>query len=132
MKLLKLAATVAALAVVLIVATIYATSGGDPGVSPDNPRFRASVLMVSLYGQKDVVEAYVREKHTLNGAGRRVVIQGNSFLGRVVVSDMGSMVAFDIRDEFVVSLEPSLVGEKIQWRCSVVPLKWEPKPCRTQ
>jgi hypothetical protein len=131
MNLRKLGAAAAALGTVLVAATIYAMNTGDPGVSPDNPRFRASVLLLSLYGQKDGVEAYVRENHTLHGVGGRIAISGNTFLGRAVVSDTGSMVVFDAREEFVVSLEPSLVGGQVHWRCSVTPAKWEPKPCRT-
>jgi hypothetical protein len=89
------------------------------------------VLVLSLYAQKDVVEGYVRENQTLKGAGGRIAIPRRKYLGRAIVSDTGSMVAFDARDEFVVSLEPSLADGQVHWRCSVTPAKWEPKPCRT-
>jgi hypothetical protein len=131
MKLAKLGVIAAVVSVLLIGTTIVITSGGDPGVSPDNPRFRASVVLLSLYGQKDVIERYVRENHALDGVVGRVVVDNNSFIGRVVISNTGHMVAFDVRNEFVASLEPTLVGQQIKWRCSVVPVKWEPKPCRT-
>ena len=129
MNLRKLGAVAAAVGVVFVAATLYVMNAGDPGVSPDNPRFRASVVMLPLYGQKDVVETYVRENRTLNGAGRRITIPGDTFIGRTIVSDNGFMVVFDARNEFVVSLEPSLADGQIRWRCAVTPAKWEPKPC---
>lgn len=129
MKFRKLFMWVGVLGAAVVATGIFATSGFDPGVSPDNPRFRASVALLALYGQTDSVERYVRENHTLEGAGRRVDVR-DAFIKRVVVSDTASMVAFDKRDEFVVFLEPSLIGQQIKWRCSVVPAKLEPKPCR--
>jgi hypothetical protein len=120
----------AAVALVGIAGVLYVAIGPDASDSSDNPRFRAGVVVLSLSEPKAQVERFAQDRGTLDGAGAGLKLERSSYISRAVVSDRGSLVAFDSRNEFVVSLEPSLVGNRVEWRCTVVPAKMAPGPCR--
>lgn len=132
MKVRKAGMLIAVALILVVAGALYATSLGDPGTSPDNPRFRAGVVLLSLSGSKEQVERYLRENGSLKGVGRRVSIQPSTYVGKNYVTDEGLLTVVDTRNEFVLMLEPSVKGETVEWKCSVMPTSVAPKLCRAQ
>ena len=126
-----LAITVMSALALLGIATVYVVAAPDPASGPDSPRFRASVVLLALSDNRTSVERFASEHATLKGSARVLSAPApSSYVGKVLISADGAMSVTDARGEFVVFLEPELANSSVQWRCSVVPEKFAPGPCR--
>ena len=131
---IRKAASLAFVVIALVVGVLlfFVWSPYDPADSPDSPRWRASVVLLTLSQQKSAVEEYVRVSGKLDGADRVISLNPapEAYLGKIFVFDHASMIGVDSRNEFTVFLEPSLEGKTIRWECTVIPPRASPAPCR--
>ena len=127
----KLLSVTAAAVVVTACLLLFLFVGGE---DLDTSRSRASVLLLTLLSQRKAVEMYVRSHRTLAGAGSVVEAKGDpkyrQGANQIIVSDDATMIAVNNERRVMLVLMPKAVGEKVSWRCVVVPQTATPSPCR--
>jgi len=120
---MRIFAAIALLAIAMVGTGLALYRGYDPADSDNSPRFRAAVVVMALSAHKKEVEEYVQSHGHLEGVGATLRIPPNvgGYLARATVSESGTMVGFDSRNEFVVTLAPSMQAGSVHWTCTIKP-----------
>jgi len=111
------------LAALLVVGFAFLWRSYDPGDSANSRRFRVGVVVLELSAHKQDVEQFVQSHGRLEGVGPTLRIPPNlaGYLARATVSESGTIVGFDSRNEFVVTLAPSMEGGAVRRTCTITP-----------
>ena len=91
-------------------------------------------MLDGLMAAQNAIETYAKAHHTLagSGVGIKISIAAPDQLGLSdgIVSTNGVLIGLNRKFGVVAVLEPSLEGDKVTWRCTVMPKKSAPSSCR--